>query len=85
MPRNEAAAPVHVCPGIRIHVIDIVQPPGIVMPPIDDMDAHQTIVTTALAAKISPDTLKNMTPPMTVHPVPFDRFGSSRQALPYSS
>src|SRR5439155_511699 len=29
MPRNDAAAPGHVCPGIRIHAIDIVQPPGI--------------------------------------------------------
>jgi len=44
MPRNDAAAPGHVCPGIRIHAIDIVQPPGIGIPPIADMDAHQTIV-----------------------------------------
>ncbi len=49
MPRNDAAAPDHVCPGIRIHVIDIVQPPGIGISPIDDIDVHQTIVTTALA------------------------------------
>src|SRR5262245_37978978 len=53
MPRNDAAAPGHVCPGIRIHAIDIVQPPGIAMPPIADMDAHQTIVTAALPAKSS--------------------------------
>ena len=53
MPRNDAAAPGHVCPGIRIHAIDIVQPPGIGIPPIADMDAHQTIVTAALAAKSS--------------------------------
>jgi len=26
IPRNDAAAPGHVCPGIRIHAIDIVQP-----------------------------------------------------------
>ncbi|HEX2462711.1 MAG TPA: hypothetical protein VHJ58_21405 [Vicinamibacterales bacterium] len=45
MPRNDAAAPGHVCPGIRIHAIDIVQPPGIGISPIADMDAHQTIVT----------------------------------------
>jgi hypothetical protein len=51
MPRNDAAAPGHVCPGIRIHAIDIAQPPGIGIPPIADMDAHQTIVTAALAAK----------------------------------
>src|SRR6202045_4896375 len=53
MPRNDAAAPDHVCPGIRIHAIDIVQPPGIGISPIADMDAHQTIVTAALAAKSS--------------------------------
>jgi hypothetical protein len=29
MPRNDAAAPGHVSPGIRIHAIDIIQPPGI--------------------------------------------------------
>jgi len=33
MPRNDAAAPGHVYPGIRIHVIDIVQPPGIGIAP----------------------------------------------------
>src|SRR5437899_2153574 len=59
MPRNDAAAPGHVCPGIRIHAIDIVQPPGIGIPPIADMDAHQTIVTAALAAKSSAETPKN--------------------------
>src|SRR6266853_6313603 len=56
MPRNDAAAPGHVCPGVSIHAIDIVQPPGIGIPPIADMDAHQTIVTAALAAKSSADT-----------------------------
>src|SRR6476659_6616714 len=58
MPRNDAAAPGHVCPGIRIHAIDIVQPPGIGIPPIADIDAHQTIVTVALAAKSSAETPK---------------------------
>jgi hypothetical protein len=58
MPRNDAAMPGHVCPGICIHVIDIVQPPGIGIPPIADMDAHQTIVTAALTAKSSADTPK---------------------------
>ena len=47
MPRNDAAAPAHVCPGIRIHAIDIVQPPGMGIPPIADMDVHQAIVTAA--------------------------------------
>src|SRR5215208_693184 len=56
MPRNDAAAPSHVCPGIRIHTIDIVQPPGIGTPPIADMDRHQTIVTPALATKSSAET-----------------------------
>jgi len=51
MPINDAAALGHVCPHIRIHAIDIVHPPGIGISPIADMDAHQTIVTVALAAK----------------------------------
>src|SRR6266700_5346722 len=57
MPRNDAAAPDHVCPA-DIHAIDIVQPPGIVISPIADMDAHQTIVAAALAAKSSAETPK---------------------------
>ena len=56
MPRNDAAAPSHVCPGIRIHVIDIVQPPGIGIFPIPDMEAHQTIVSAVLPAKSSAET-----------------------------
>ncbi|WP_241202293.1 MULTISPECIES: hypothetical protein [unclassified Caballeronia] len=58
MPTNDAAVPAHVCPHIRIHAIDIVQPPGIGISPIADMDAHQTIVTAALAAKSSAETPK---------------------------
>src|SRR5258706_943661 len=58
MPRNDAAAPGHVCPGIRIHAIDIVQPPGIGISPTADMGAHQTIVTAALAAKSNAETPK---------------------------
>src|SRR6266498_5824616 len=58
MPRKDAGAPDHVCPGIRIHAIDIVQPPGIGISPIADMDAHQTIVSAALAAKSSAETPK---------------------------
>jgi hypothetical protein len=56
MPRNDAAAPGHVCSGIRIHAIDIVQPPGIGMPRIDDIEAHQTIVTAALVINSSVET-----------------------------
>src|SRR5215831_5722158 len=59
MPTNDAAAPNHVCPGIRIHAIDIVQPPGIGIPPIADMEVHQTIVTAAFTAKISAEAPKN--------------------------
>jgi hypothetical protein len=58
MPTNDAAAPAHVWSGIRIHAIDIVHPPGIGIPPITDMDEHQTIVTAALAAKSSAETPK---------------------------
>jgi len=58
MPRNDAAAPGHVCPGIRIHAIDIVQPPGIGISPIADMDAHHSVVRAALAAKSSAATQK---------------------------
>src|SRR5438876_1740541 len=60
MPRNDAVAPGHVCPGIRIHAIDIVQPPGIGISPIAAVDAHQTIVTAALAAKSSAETPKKV-------------------------
>src|SRR4029434_1634402 len=56
MPRNDAAAPGHVCPGIRIHAIDIVQPPGIGISPIVDIAVPQTIVTAALATKRSAET-----------------------------
>src|SRR3954462_14863234 len=58
MPRNEAAAPAHVWPGIRIHAIDIVQPFGIGISPIADMDAHQRVVSITLPAKSSAETPK---------------------------
>src|SRR5438270_11845004 len=48
--RNKAVASIQVCPGIRIHIIDIVQPPGIGIPRMSDMDAHQSIVSAALVA-----------------------------------
>jgi hypothetical protein len=53
MPRKVAAAPGQDWPGIRIHPIDIVQPPGIAIPPIATMDSDQLIVTIALTAKSS--------------------------------
>src|SRR5262245_1279249 len=55
---NAAAAAGHVCSCIRIHVIDIVQPPGIGISPIADMDAHETIVAAALAANSSVEIAK---------------------------
>jgi hypothetical protein len=56
MPMNDAAASGHACPGIRIHTIDIVQPPAIGIPLIADMDAHHTIVNAALVAKSNAET-----------------------------
>ena len=41
----------HVCPGIRIHTIDIVQAPGIGIPGMADIGPHQRIVSAALVAK----------------------------------
>jgi hypothetical protein len=58
MPRKDAAAPSHVCPGISIQAIDIVQPPGIGMSPIADMDPHQMIVIAALTKKSSAEIAK---------------------------
>ena len=58
IPRKNIAAPDQSCPGI--HVIDIVQPPGIGIPPIVDMDAPQAIVIAVLAAKSSDDTPKKV-------------------------
>jgi hypothetical protein len=66
MPRNEAAAPDHVYPDIRIHAIDIVQPPGIGIPPIADIDAHQTIAATALVAKRNAETPKKARPTVAI-------------------
>jgi hypothetical protein len=59
MRRNAAATPGQVCPGIRIHTIDIIQPPGIGSSPIADIDVHQTIVAATLTAKSSADAARN--------------------------
>jgi len=56
MPTNDVAVPNHVCPGIRIHIIDIAQPPGICISPIADIDAQEAIVIAALAAKTIAET-----------------------------
>src|SRR5918996_5728560 len=58
MPRNDAAAPDHDCPGIRIHAIDIVQPPGIGIPAIADIDPHHATVSAALHTNSSAVTTK---------------------------
>jgi len=58
MPRNDVAAPAHVWPGMRIHAIDMVQSPGISIPP--DMEEHHTVVTAALLAKSSAEMPRNV-------------------------
>src|SRR5215213_1391621 len=66
--RKDTAAGTHVCPDTRIHPIDTVQPPGIGIPPIPDMDVDQPIVTAALPAKRSAERTRNArweaTPPI---------------------
>ena len=47
IPMKEAVAPSHVCVGILIHAIDMVQPPGIAMPPA--IEPHHQVVAPALA------------------------------------
>jgi hypothetical protein len=59
MPRKDTVALVHVWSGIRIHVIDIVQPPGIGIPFIADIDAHHATVTAVLLAKSKAETPRN--------------------------
>jgi len=39
IPMTMAAAISQFCPGILIHAIDMIQPPGMAMPP--DMDLHK--------------------------------------------
>src|SRR5262245_32094341 len=57
--RNCSAPANQVSPGLRIHTIDIVQPPGIGMP-MSDMDPHHAIVAAALAVKMSAATARNL-------------------------
>src|SRR5258708_35858748 len=52
MPMKEVEAKSQVWPPILIHAIDIVQPPGMGMPP--DMERHHTSVPVALATNRSP-------------------------------
>ena len=53
IPTNDAAAPGHDCPGIRIQAIDIDHPPAMGISPAADMDFHQPIVAAALATNSS--------------------------------
>ena len=46
--------------GVAARAQGASQPPGIGISPIADMDAHQTIVTAALAAKSSAETPRNV-------------------------
>ncbi len=62
IPMNMAKAPGQDCPGIRIHAIDIVQPPTMGMPP--DMEPHQTIVPHAPATKRSAQAERNARSPV---------------------
>ena len=60
MPRKDAAASSHVCQGISIQVMDMVQPPGIGISPIADIDPHQTIVSAVLPANSSAEMPKKV-------------------------
>jgi hypothetical protein len=58
MPMNNPAASIHVCPGIRIHAIDMDQPPGIGISGIVAMDRHHMIVRATLAEKADAEMAK---------------------------
>jgi hypothetical protein len=58
IPTKDPEAPNQLCPGIRIHAIDMIQPPGIRILPIADIDRHQTIVSATLATKTNTETQK---------------------------
>jgi hypothetical protein len=58
--RKDTVALNNDCPYMGIHVIDILQPPGIGISSIADMDLHHTIVTTALAVKSNAMIPKNV-------------------------
>ena len=58
MPRNDSAAAVQVCPGIRIQTIDMVHPPGIGISPMADMDLHHQIVIATLLTNSTAETAK---------------------------
>src|SRR5215831_2262045 len=61
IPMKEAVAPSHVCVGILIHAIDMVQPPGIAMPL--SIEPVQRVVVAALAMNNSALVPKNIESP----------------------
>jgi hypothetical protein len=68
MPRNDAATPDHARAHIGIQTIDIIQPPGIGIPP--DIDVPHTTVITTQPAKSAPEIPRNIrseTRPETMH------------------
>ena len=65
--------------------IDILQPPGVGISPIADMDAHQTIVTAALAAKSSAETPKRFAGKLARKPCVVRSPRDFAQCLSYSS
>src|SRR5688572_29391972 len=65
---------------MSIHAIDIVQPPGIGIPRIADIDPHQTIVTAVLAAKKSDETPKKIRSEIIGREVSRLRLGHRRAA-----
>src|SRR5262245_38071259 len=82
MPMKDAAAPNHVCPAAFVHTIDIIQPPGIAIPPIVAIDEHQAIVSRLLAANTSTETPRN---PMSLTFLPSPPFLPFLPFLPLPS
>jgi hypothetical protein len=60
MPRNVAVASGHDWPGIRIHAMDIVHPPGMGMPPAGDMPMHQATVAAPLPRNNKAEAAQNV-------------------------
>jgi hypothetical protein len=56
MPTNDAATPGHVCPHMGVHIVDMLQPPGMGISPIADMDAQAAMAAVALTANSNPQT-----------------------------
>jgi hypothetical protein len=59
MPRKDAAASISDLPGMGIHSIDIIQPPGIAIPCMAGIDALQKIVNPTLVRNSNAETAMN--------------------------